>query len=111
MPLPSEIVLLPFPFTDLSATKHRPVLVLSNSNAQRDFLAAQITSQTQYRPAVSLVDEDFELGRLPKESIVRTDKIFTLNEALIARRVGKLTASGFERIFRAICQQLGCLQL
>jgi len=110
MPLPSEIVLLPFPFTDLSATKHRPVLVLSNSNAQRDFLAAQITSQTRYRPAVSLIDEDFELGGLPKESIVRLDKIFTLNEALIARRIGKLTASGFERIFRAICHQLGCLQ-
>jgi mRNA interferase MazF len=43
MPLPSEIVLLPFPFTDLSATNRRPVLVLKEGNAQGDFLAAQIT--------------------------------------------------------------------
>ncbi len=76
MPLPSEIVLLPFPFTDLSAAW--------------------------------LMAEDFELGGLPKESIVRPDKVFTLNDALIVRRVGKLTPSGFERILEAVCQQLGC---
>ena len=66
MPLPSEIVLLPFPFTDLSATKRRPVLVLKAGNAQGDFLAVQITSQLGYRPAVRLIAEDFELGGLPK---------------------------------------------
>ena len=55
MPLPSEIVLLPIPFTDLSASKRRPVLVLKAGNARGDFLAAQITSQTQYRPAISPV--------------------------------------------------------
>ena len=108
MPLPSEIVLLPFPFTDLSATKRRPVLVLKEGNAQGDFLAAQITSQTGYRPAVRLKAEDFELGGLPKDSIVRPDKVFTLNEGLIVRRVGKLTSSGFERIVEAVCQQFGC---
>ena len=109
MPLPSEIVLLPFPFTGLSASKRRPVLVLKACDARGDFLAVQITSQTQYRPAVSLRAEDFELGALPKESIVRPDKVFTLNESLIVRRIGKLTASGFERILAAVCQQIGCL--
>jgi mRNA interferase MazF len=108
MPLPSEVVLLPFPFTDLSATKRRPVLVLKAANAQGDFLAVQITSQLGYRPAVRLLAEDFELGGLPKESIVRPDKVFTLNKALIVRRVGKLTPSGFERIVEAVCQQVGC---
>ena len=108
MPLPSEIVLLPFPYTDLSATKRRPVLVLKAGNAQGDFLAVQITSQLGYRPAVRLIAEDFELGGLPRESIVRPDKVFTLNKALIVRRVGKLTPSGFERILEAVCQQVGC---
>jgi mRNA interferase MazF len=108
MPLPSEIVLLPFPFTDLSATKRRLVLVLKAGNAQGDFLAVQITSQLSYRPAVRLIAEDFELGGLRKESIVRPDKVFTLNEALIIRRVGKLTSSGFERILETVCQQVGC---
>ena len=81
--LPSDVVLLPFPFTALSASKRRPVLILKESNAQGDFLAVQITSQTRYLPALSLVAADFELGGLPKESIVRPDKVFTLNESLI----------------------------
>ncbi|MFZ0791309.1 MAG: hypothetical protein WAM94_16990 [Chromatiaceae bacterium] len=67
---------MPFPFTDLSAIKRRPVLVLKASNAQGDFLAVQITSQMSYRPAVRLTAEDFDLGGLPKESIVRPDKVF-----------------------------------
>jgi len=108
MPLPSEIVLLAFPFTDLSATNRRPVLVLKAGNAQGDFLAVQITSQLGYRPPMRLIAEDFELGGLPKESIVRPDKVFTLNKAIIIRRVGKLTQSGFERILQAVCQQVGC---
>lgn len=110
MPLPSDVVLLPFPFTALSASKRRPVLILKESNAQGDFLAVQITSQTRYLPVLSLVAADFELGGLPKESIVRPDKVFTLNESLIVRRVGKLTSLGFSRVLAAVCQQLGCLE-
>ena len=68
----------------------------------------RITSQLSYRPTVRLIAEDFELGGLPKESIVRPDKVFTLNKALIVRRVGKPTPSGFERILEAVCQQVGC---
>ncbi len=110
MPLPSEIVLLPFPFTDLSATKRRPVLVLKPSNSQGDFLAVQITSQLHHHLCVKLVEDDFELGALPKQSVVRPDKIFTLNESLVIRRVGRLNSGGFEKVLDAICSQLGCLR-
>jgi hypothetical protein len=42
---PSNIVLLPFPFTDLSASKKRPVLIVKAPNFQGDFIAVPITSQ------------------------------------------------------------------
>ena len=58
----------------------------------------------------ALVAEDFELGGLPKESIVRPDKVFTLNESLIVRRFGKLTSLGLSRVLAAVCQELGCLE-
>ncbi|MBK8636877.1 MAG: type II toxin-antitoxin system PemK/MazF family toxin [Chromatiaceae bacterium] len=108
MPQPCDIVLLPFPFTDLSASKLRPVLVMTDVMVSGDFLAAQVTSQTHHRVRVPLRDSDFELGQLPKASIVRPDKIFTLNQSLVVRRVGRLNRLAFERILAGICQYLGC---
>ena len=45
---------------------------------------------------------------VPCLTLVRPDKVFTLNKALIVRWVGKLIPSGFERILEAVCQQVGC---
>lgn len=74
MPQPCDIVLLNFPFTDLSATKQRPVLVLTEATVHGYFTAAQVTSQLHHLVQMVLRDSDFELGRLPKASIVRPDK-------------------------------------
>lgn len=108
MPQPSEIVLLPFPFADLSASKLRPVLVLTADNPLGDFLAAQVTSQTWHPIQIPLAAEDLLLGTLPKASIVRPDKLFTLSKTLVVRRVGKLTEAAFGRIREAVCRHLDC---
>lgn len=108
MPQPSEVVLLPFPFSDLSSTKLRPVLVLLGANERGDFLAAQITSQTHHAVQAPLTNADFELGTLPKASIVRPDKLFSLNQSLVVRRAGKLNPEAFARVQRAVCRHLGC---
>ncbi|WP_295391492.1 type II toxin-antitoxin system PemK/MazF family toxin [uncultured Thiodictyon sp.] len=111
MPQPCDIVVLHFPFTDLSATKQRPVLVLTQPTAHGDFIAAQVTSQMNHPVQMALSDSDFELGRLPKASIVRPDKVFTLNQSLIVRRVGRLRQAAFERIHAEICRYLRCVNL
>lgn len=105
---PSEIVLLPFPFSDLSASKKRPVLILKESNLQGDFLAVQITSQPGYEDALMLQQDDFILGLLPKKSFVRPDKLVTLNESLVIQRIGKLSDVAVARIHRAVCLCLNC---
>ena len=105
---PSEVVLLPFPFSDLSSTKLRPVLVVLGPNERGDFLAAQITSQTRHTLQEPLSSDDFEQGMLPKASIVRPDKLFSLNQSLVVRRVARLNAAAFERVQRAVCRHLGC---
>jgi mRNA interferase MazF len=102
--------LLRFPFTDLSATKLRPVLVLTLPNSQGDFVAVQITSQIHHAVQAALTSADFDLGGLPKPSIVRPDKIFTLNQTLVARRVGRLNDAAYARILRAICRRLSCAE-
>jgi mRNA interferase MazF len=105
---PSDVVVLPFPFTDLSSHKKRPVLVLNAANAQGDFLAVQITSQSGYEDALVLQQDDFSVGLLPKKSFVRLDKLVTLNKSLIVQRVGTLTHEAFARIQKGVCAHLNC---
>jgi len=108
MYLPSDIVLLPFPFTDLSASKKRPVHILKAPNFQGDFLAVAITSQSGYENSLALQQDDFKLGLLPKISFVRPDKLVTLNKSLVIQRIGKLSDSAFARIHHAVCLNLNC---
>lgn len=88
---PGEIVLIPFPYTNLSTTKRRPVLVLRPADTFGDFLAVAVTSQTGHQDAVPLIQADFQEGILPKPSYVRTSKLYTLNERIIIHRFGALT--------------------
>ena len=106
--LPSDIVLLPFPFSDLSSTKRRPVLVISAPDERGDFLAAQLTSRGQYAGALPISDTDLAIGTLPKTTWLRPEKVFTLNVSLIVLRAGRLTPATFKRVQAAICVSLGC---
>jgi hypothetical protein len=67
-----DVVLIPFPFTDLTARKRRPVLLLSDPDAYGDFLAIAITSQPGHTDAIALDSSDFQHGVLPKPSWLRS---------------------------------------
>jgi mRNA interferase MazF len=77
-----EIVLVPFPYSDLSTTKRRPVLIISNNDynkAFHDVVVCVITSnQFQDEYSVLLENEDLEIGVLPESSVVKTHKLFTI---------------------------------
>jgi mRNA interferase MazF len=108
MPQPGEVVLIPSPYTDLATTKRRPILVLRATDGFGDFLAAAVTSHPGHADALTLTQTDFQDGRLPKPSYVRTTKLYTLNERLVVRRFGALTSDAFARVHAAICVAVGC---
>lgn len=90
-----EIVLVPFPYSDLSGSKKRPVLVVSNDvyNASfPDIVVAAITSKIGNADAYSLALEskDLEIGQLPESSLIRVHKLFTVEQSRILRRFSKL---------------------
>jgi mRNA interferase MazF len=93
-----EVVIVPFPFSDLSQTKVRPALVLAD--AQRgDWMLCQITSSPYGDPtAVSVADADFETGGLSMHSYARPLKLFTLHQSKVAQVAGKLKHSAFRQI-------------
>ena len=103
---------MPFPFTDLSAIKQRPALVISPdrlNDARPDLVVVAITSQI---PAALGEDEmrlaDAELGAcgLPKPSIVKLGKIFTIHQGLIRKRLGRLSQRMLNEIRQRVLQSL-----
>jgi mRNA interferase MazF len=83
-------MLVPFPFSDLSASKLRPTLVLAASG-RGDWICAQITSNPYSDPtAIELKPADFVSGSLNRISYVRPNKLFTANESLFQRAVATI---------------------
>ena len=62
----SDIVQIPFPFSNLKSSKRRPVLLLTELDTLGDFLAVAITSQPGHHDAISLKNDDLINGILPK---------------------------------------------
>ena len=77
-----QVVLLPFPFSDLTRSKLRPALLLADAG-RGDWIAGQITSNPYADPrAVVLQDAAFEQGGLQRVSYVRPGKLFGLMSGL-----------------------------
>lgn len=106
-----DVVLLPFPFTDLSGQKRRPVLVLSSGRYNRksaDFVVCGITSVLRSRPhAVPLRPLDMAVGRLPLESRIRPDKLFTLKQTLGVKTLGRVKAGLVDQVHRELLSVMG----
>jgi mRNA interferase MazF len=86
-----------FPFTDLTWTKRRPAIVVSPDNfncRNEDLVLVALTSQVnQIGPAVLIQRGDVEAGLLPKDSIARLAKLFTLHSSLVTKQICRLTAT------------------
>ena len=111
MPEQREIVLIPVPFTDLSSTKRRPVLIISATaynNASPDVIVAAITSNLQAgSTGIVISTADMEAGTLPVQSLVRSDKIYTLSQRIIIKKYGKLNTTRFEEALQELDKALG----
>lgn len=83
-----SIVLTRFPFTDLSGDKRRPALVVSRDNDRRtDLVLCFITSVPRSGPDMAPIAPTPSTG-LKVPSVVRFDKLATLDLAVIAGRIG-----------------------
>ena len=85
------VVLVLFPFSDLSTSKLRPALVIASSG-RGDWVCIQITSNPYSdHLAIEVNDSDFQIGSLNRLSYIRPGKLFTANQSLFRRSVGKIT--------------------
>lgn len=104
----ADIVGIPFPYSDLSTRKRRPVLALTRPDSRGDFISLPVTSvQTECR-ALCIKSESLKEGDLPKISWVRCDKVFTLSSFLVNKKYGRLQDDVFRRIMDKFCTCVGC---
>lgn len=89
-PVKGDVVVVPFPFSDLTQAKRRPALVISKLEGN-DLILCQITSQSiKDSYAISLDDKDFETGSLKQPSNIRPNRIFTADSHIVLYKVGNL---------------------
>ncbi|MCP4422212.1 MAG: type II toxin-antitoxin system PemK/MazF family toxin [Chloroflexi bacterium] len=103
---PASIVVIPFPFSDLSGTKLRPALVLAETGHD-DWLLCQITSNAYIDPtAVRLTNSELSKGSLNTISFARPMKLFSANINLITKRVAVLNDETFKKILTTTIELL-----
>jgi mRNA interferase MazF len=97
-----DVVVTPFPFSDLSDSKKRPALVAAALKGE-DVVLCQITSRTiKDDYSIFIEDKDFASGGLKKPSNVRPNRLFTADSRLILYRAGTLSHEKMQDVMRVI---------
>ena len=96
-----EILLIPVPFSNLSSVKKRPVLVLSNNahnSSSRDIIVIAITSNLA-QEGIEISNNSLIDGFLPKKSIIKVDKVYTLETGIAIKKIGKIKGNVLSNVY------------
>ena len=106
-PVVGEVVVLPFPQTDLQPGKRRPALVVADLSGD-DLILCQITTQSRRDGySVALTSGDFESGRLSVDSFIRPNRLFTIERSVIVYTAAKVKTSKMDEVRAKIRELFG----
>lgn len=101
-PSAGAVVLVPFPFSDLSRAKLRPAVLLADAG-RGDWILCQVTSNAYGDPrAITLARSAFASGTLRVTSYARPGKLFTAHRDLMVAQVGALKPAVYEQVVAAV---------
>ncbi len=102
-----DVVVIPFPFSDLSQSKRRPALVIASLEGN-DAILCQLTSKTvQDNYAIAIDDMDFASGSLKQPGNIRPNRLFTADTHIILYRVGTIKQ---EKLAQVIEKLIGIIK-
>ena len=97
-----DIIIVPFPFSDLSAIKQRPVLILSkdvDNQFSEDIITCGITSNLKNANySVLINNEDLKEGLIPRPSRIKLDKLFTVKKEIIIKKVARVNNQTLKKV-------------
>jgi len=89
-----DIIFVPYPYTDLTQTKKRPVIIISKNQINKEnYIVAKITSVIRNDEFSFVLHEKDLDTKLNKPSEVRTNEIFTIHKTLVIKKFARLTKS------------------
>ena len=95
-----DVILVPFPFTDLSTSKRRPAIIISNEevNTTGDVIIVMITSQDKRDTLqIEILPQNITPG-LPKKSYVRCHRIATIEVSMIIVKIGTANSDLLDKV-------------
>jgi len=99
-----DVVVVPFPFSDLSQSKRRPALVITPLEGN-DNILCQITSKNiSDNYAISIDDVDFESGSLKQASNIRPNRLFTADNQIILYRLGSIKKEKLTQLIQKVIE-------
>lgn len=101
-----DVVVIPFPFSNLGQSKRRPALVLA-SPVGDDVILCQITSKnTEDGYAIPIEDTSFKSGGLKQTSNIRPNRLFTADTHIILYRVGTIKKEKLDHVVNKVVEIL-----
>ena len=95
-----DIILIPFPFTDLSGNKNRPALVLING--EMDVTLAFISTQLKWKEKTDILLKPTRENGLKIDSIIRLSKLATIDKDLALGKLGKIESETRKQVNKNI---------
>ncbi len=102
-----DIILIPFPYSDLTISKQRPALIVSNEqvNKMQDRICCLITTKAHQGDLVIAKNSLVE-GRLPFKSFVKPHRLFTIHEGIIIKKFCTVSDSFHNKVLERINRYL-----
>jgi len=91
-----DILLIPFPFSDLKGNKNRPALVLINS--ELDIALSFISTQLNWQEETDILLKPTKNNGLKKDSLLRLSKLATIDKKLALGRIGRMEANDLKQV-------------
>ena len=99
-----DVVVLPFPFSDLSGSKKRPALVVANIKDDDVILTQITTTHHSDGYSISLFKDDFASGGLGHDSNIRPNRLFTGDSNIVTKVAGRLSQAKTAEVINRIVQ-------
>jgi len=101
-----DIVLIPFPYSDLTGSKQRPALIISNDNLKGDDRICCLITSNQPNGGLFISNNSFEMGDLPFKSWIKPYRLFTIHSKIIKKKLCSLNDDFYQIVLEGITKYI-----